>query len=115
MIADYFNIIKPYLGQILLGAAIGFIAGYTFKKAARALFVLILGLSAILIILINYTHLIDIDFLTIKHIGKTAKDTAIQHKDSAIHMLSRFARTNVSLLIGALSGFIGGISIALKK
>lgn len=115
MIAHYFHMIKPYLGQVLLGAAIGFIAGYTFKKAARALVVLVLGLSAILIILANYTHLIDIDLLNIKHIGKTAKDAALEHKDSTIHMLSRFVRTNVSLIIGVLSGFIGGVSIASKK
>ena len=58
----FFSQIKPYAVQILLGASVGFIAGYTFRKVARSLAILIIAMAAILFILINYTDLINIAF-----------------------------------------------------
>jgi len=115
VIAHYFHLIKPYLGQLLLGASIGFIAGYTFKKAARSLAVLIIGLGAIFIILLNYTDLINIDLINIKSIGMKAKDMALEHKQTVLDRTKGFVLTNLSFLSGVVLGFLSGIRIASKK
>lgn len=112
---SFFNQIKPYIGQILLGTSVGFIAGYTFKKVARSLAILIIALSAILFLLINYTDMINIDFLTIKRIGISAKDMALQHKGTIIHKIKDFSFTNVPFVAGFLIGFYGGLKMASKK
>lgn len=112
---SFFNQIKPYIGQILLGASVGFIAGYTFKKVARSLAILIIALSAILFLLINYTDMINIDFLTIKSIGVSAKDMALQHKGTVINRIKDFSLTNVPFVSGFLVGFYGGLKMASKK
>lgn len=111
----FLNQIKPYAVQVLLGASVGFIAAYTFRKVARSLAILIIAISAILFILINYTDLINIDFLTIKQIGTAAKDMALQHRGTVFYKIKDFALTNIPFVSGFLIGFYGGLKVASKK
>ena len=111
----FFSQIKPYAVQILLGASVGFIAGYTFRKVARSLAILIIAMAAILFILINYTDLINIDLLTIKSIGVAAKDMALQHRGIVFYRIKDFALTNIPFISGFLLGFYGGLRVASKK
>jgi uncharacterized membrane protein (Fun14 family) len=111
----FFDQLKPYLGQIFIGAFIGFIAAYTFKKIARSLAILIIAVGIIFFLLNNYTDLVDIDLITIKDKVVDAKDIALKHKETVISKVKDFLLTNIPFVSGFLIGFYGGLRFASKK
>ena len=96
----------PFVGQFALGGVLGFAAGFAIKKVGKIV-VIIVGLAFILLQVLAYYGIIEIDWAPI------ARWWHVVRREEAIESVWTVVRTilfaNVAAFVGAVPGFVLGL------